>query len=415
MKKCPGTKAGRSAPQAGGFASVRANLLFLVIGVLIAMASQFLWATYRARANSSKSVSGSAGLVGPWGRLEVRRLLLERPAEMLPRLDPKPAPVRWFFAGRNPEQTIGFLSACGLTDAQRAALTSPTALAPQPDGCFVIPAMEVVMTLSPTARGKIYAELEKHPQNLLQQNPYCIRYEDAAIWFSRVGLPKNKVEALMKLTYRRGNALCFCDVDAAKQFLLPAEFQALNRALHSTSMLVVSLRLKPEDSVDALAAYWGRGGRTSTVKALLESVARAPNATEINISALLPPLPRAWLCTYPDEHEPAIESADCYYSSLNFFRKTPESRYLDPQFRDETFRRNYQVVPKANRLGDILVFVDGRGITQHACVYVADDIVFTKNGAQPTHPWVLMCLNDVSAIYAREPGGSLVVFRILTL
>ena len=73
-------------------------------------------------------------------------------------------------------------------------------------------------------------------------------------------------------------------------------------------------------------------------------------------------------------------------------------------------RKNYRVVDQADRLGDVIIFVDAQGVTQHACVYIAGDIVFTKNGAQNTHPWVLMRLDQMRSLYS-EPGGQTVVFR----
>jgi hypothetical protein len=36
-------------------------------------------------------------------------------------------------------------------------------------------------------------------------------------------------------------------------------------------------------------------------------------------------------------------------------------------------------------------------------VYVADDIVFTKNGSSQVMPWMLMDLADVIAFYPSEP------------
>ena len=42
----------------------------------------------------------------------------------------------------------------------------------------------------------------------------------------------------------------------------------------------------------------------------------------------------------------------------------------------------------------------------HAAVYIADDIVFTKNGFHCTQPWILMHLKDMVETYAaRLPTG----------
>ena len=41
----------------------------------------------------------------------------------------------------------------------------------------------------------------------------------------------------------------------------------------------------------------------------------------------------------------------------------------------------------------------------HVAVYVADDIVFTKNGFHYTQPWILMHLKDMLETYAAAPSA----------
>jgi hypothetical protein len=49
--------------------------------------------------------------------------------------------------------------------------------------------------------------------------------------------------------------------------------------------------------------------------------------------------------------------------------------------------------------------------TVHMCVYVADDIVFTKNGYAPREPWVLMRERDMMIHYSPKKPLSRAVFR----
>ena len=44
-------------------------------------------------------------------------------------------------------------------------------------------------------------------------------------------------------------------------------------------------------------------------------------------------------------------------------------------------------------------------------VYLADDIVFTKNGNNATQPWMLMRLKDVLTDYSGEGPARTVVYR----
>ena len=45
---------------------------------------------------------------------------------------------------------------------------------------------------------------------------------------------------------------------------------------------------------------------------------------------------------------------------------------------------------------------DPNGDVIHSCVYIADNIVFTKNGSASSSPWILMDLEDVIAFYSSE-------------
>ena len=48
---------------------------------------------------------------------------------------------------------------------------------------------------------------------------------------------------------------------------------------------------------------------------------------------------------------------------------------------------------------DVIAFVDENETLFHAAVYLADDLVFTKNGTTPMAPWAIMKLEDVVETY----------------
>ena len=50
-------------------------------------------------------------------------------------------------------------------------------------------------------------------------------------------------------------------------------------------------------------------------------------------------------------------------------------------------------------LGDLICFTDKAGAIAHTCVFIADKIVFTKNGTGLASPWVLAPYSDVEAMY----------------
>ena len=47
----------------------------------------------------------------------------------------------------------------------------------------------------------------------------------------------------------------------------------------------------------------------------------------------------------------------------------------------------------------------------HMCVYIAADIVYTKNGGHPYQPWILMKLDDLMVQYASDKPQQWRVFR----
>ena len=48
----------------------------------------------------------------------------------------------------------------------------------------------------------------------------------------------------------------------------------------------------------------------------------------------------------------------------------------------------------------------------HVAVYLADDLVFTKNGTSPVAPWAIMPIDRLKAFYAsRSPNLRLIYHR----
>ena len=55
--------------------------------------------------------------------------------------------------------------------------------------------------------------------------------------------------------------------------------------------------------------------------------------------------------------------------------------------------------------------LDKNGNAIHSAVYLADDIVFTKNGNNYTQPWMLMHLKDLIAEYTTDVATGMAVYR----
>src|SRR5262249_12571189 len=91
---------------------------------------------------------------------------------------------------------------------------------------------------------------------------------------------------------------------------------------------------------------------------------------------------------------------DCQWTAFNFFNETPDARYSDPSYVDEKLKDDYLPVTADPRFGDLLIFLKPDGTRIHAAVYLADNIVFTKNGESPVTPWMFSTIADLIDRYS---------------
>ena len=76
-------------------------------------------------------------------------------------------------------------------------------------------------------------------------------------------------------------------------------------------------------------------------------------------------------------------------------------------------RTNYYVVEYGYQLGDIVALLDEDGDLFHVAVYLADGLVFTKNGTSPVAPWTIMALSDLTAFYRRRAEAPRLIYHRL--
>ncbi len=68
---------------------------------------------------------------------------------------------------------------------------------------------------------------------------------------------------------------------------------------------------------------------------------------------------------------------------------------------------DYYLVHDEFGLGDLVIFSDRFGNPYHAAVYLADGLVFGKNGNSTLSPWVILPLERIKGYYPQhaEDGG----------
>jgi hypothetical protein len=342
---------------------------------------------------------------GPWGELEYSRILIEPPEDFVMANYPEPAEIMWLFKGFTAEKLSALWRTAGLDETQLRAIDNPASWQVGADGIVVRASKEFILGLNTAARTKIYTILAAFPENRAQNEPFRFRAEAADEWFDHSGLSDVTVGLVKKLLYRRGTSLIFSDYDVALPLLeSPEERTRLVKTLSRKSTLLLELGVKRDSDIEALARYWGRGPRSKDVKPLLQSIARLPDGFTIDVAHMLPQFARSLLYTYPLPSDNPLESnRDCYWTALNFFNATPDNSLADIEVVRQKLLTQYYPVPGESTFGDVLIFVRPDGTAVHGCVFIADDIVFTKNGISFAMPWILMTLADVRAFYPADP------------
>jgi hypothetical protein len=216
------------------------------------------------------------------------------------------------------------------------------------------------------------------------------------------GLSADVLGRFRRLLYPRGSWLLFSDPTAITRTLEPDDRLRFMKMLHRRVTHMANLVIDAETDIDAMVAYWSYPGRAKGLRPLFESLARVPGGGSLDVAHVLPQFARKRIYTYPEpSSDPVVQRRDCIWTSFNFFNETPDDRFTDPGYTVQALAAEYeQVHPSAARFGDIVIFRGPRGETVHASVYIADDLMFTKNGATAAQPWMFMKLDAMLDLYS---------------
>jgi hypothetical protein len=75
---------------------------------------------------------------------------------------------------------------------------------------------------------------------------------------------------------------------------------------------------------------------------------------------------------------------------------------LDPAYALERLHQDYYLVQDGLQLGDIVALSDRNLNIFHVAVYLADDLVFTKNGFFSLAPWTILPMDRLKGHYAEH-------------
>ena len=175
---------------------------------------------------------------------------------------------------------------------------------------------------------------------------------------------------------------------------------AMTASISRQSAVLARLYIRPDTDIDKVAAYWGHlpNVRFIDIRPLLEALKGLPKGGTESLLYVLPPFARERLYAYPLPPAPGEPVPDCHWSTFNFCNVKPDNRFLDPAACVRYIDENYYKIAEPGVYGDVVLFFDKNEIA-HSAVFLADDLVFTKNGKGYTMPWIIMRISELHAMY----------------
>jgi hypothetical protein len=392
-------------------------IVFVVILIIpwLAIAAIWLKPESKAGADDNAIIDVKESRSGKWGDLTLIPIVIAPPMELVFTdwgFNRQPA---WLFPNANADVVAQMLQSAGVTADTAATLSANARSEPRIAGVVLTPDPAWVRQLNPEIRARIYRVLARSGLNADQTQAFRFLGSNPDVWFGNMVSSQTR-QLIDPLIYRDGPCMLFSDIELVRNEIgSDEEMRRLGKALFRQATVIAQLSIDPAANMDTLVEYWGRGGRRTEIRPLLESIAGGGYGRFIDIIHLLPPFARDHLYSYPqlsaaDMNKPAV--VNCLWTSLNFFSQNPDNRYLDATIAIKALKENYFIVESDFELGDIIAFLDEEGDIFHAAVYIADDLVFSKNGISAMAPWTLMSIDEVKSYYSwRSENARTIVHR----
>ena len=351
------------------------------------------------------------------GRLQFTRLKITPPLEFIQQMAVDPSPRKWFFH-TSVEELRQFLKDAGLSPEQEAALWA-THAEEFGDVHVFGPNDDFVRGLNADVKRMLYTRLGEDDRNIDQVNVYRFLGASVEAWLEPAKSPPDIVNEIKALSYQSGPFWIFADLPLIWAKLPDIDARGrLLKALMSEETWMVKLYVDATSDITALSEYWGRGGRVNQVRPYLEALSQARNGQGgwTSIRSILPPFVQTRLFTFPLPTQNAIEQQrDCHWTAMNFFATTPNDAFAaNVGAVDNELRAHYTEVYANQMLGDVIVFVtrDGNNVKAfHSAVYIAENLIFTKNGRRAADPFMFMKLEEMKSYYPQSAKVELLYYR----
>ncbi|MEI7910750.1 MAG: hypothetical protein WCK77_14025 [Verrucomicrobiota bacterium] len=363
---------------------------------------------------ASETAPPPAGQIPPWGELLTLDVELEQPEEYVAFEATTDRSTTWVFTGNTLAQTRSILTQCGMPPAQLEAALAPAMVEVTSEATTVKPSDEVVLALTPEVRAKLYVTLAQWPANPHMANPYHLTNANFGVLSVDSDVPAASIAMVKNLTYtQRGNQF-FSDPDVVLHKIPSPEgrLHLLKMLTYQTAVLA-RLRLRPDSDLDKILGYWGTvpGVHAKDLRPLLESIKNTPDGGTLSLLYFLPAFARERLYTSPLPFQAGDVKMDCHWSAMNFFNATPDPRFQDNAYASAYIKDHCYQIGKPSMCGDLVFLMNSKGQVIHSAVYIADDLVFTKNGINFAQPWILMRIPNLRGVFTFSEEPQIVYYR----
>ncbi|MDF1824089.1 MAG: hypothetical protein P1U68_05580 [Verrucomicrobiales bacterium] len=347
-----------------------------------------------------KSVEHSSS--GPWGNLDFYEIKLSSPLSYLSQLAIPSEQTEWNFTQESRAEIVAEMEEAGFSAEEISYLVSEGSLVTVGESLKLFPTSEMISEIPGDLKSRFYSFLGRNPANRFHHRPAYINTTNLTRYFHHSNLPVETLQHIAKLAYKTpsGYGFFLSDIPSLlKQTSNSEEERLLMNAILRVPALMVRINLSEMDSIDELANYWSAGHQNKQVLSLFESIYRNPSVDRLDIGHLLPPIARQNLNRYPEQPDGLNgRYPDWFWTCYNFSRFSPVDVYADTDQSRALMEKAFAPVKAPYTFGDMLLF-NSRGRVIHGCIYIADDIVYTKNGPGLLSPFILMRLQDVIAYH----------------
>jgi hypothetical protein len=354
--------------------------------------------------------------LGAWGELKELDLRMEQPEEYVGFERVSGEGPLWTFGTLSEPVIHDLLKASGLGEDQIRTLIA-TRIPGTGNIVILKPDENLITSLDPEVRSKLYLQLSSNTANRFQTTPYYIPGGDVtSIFQGHRSISVQTRQSVEHLLYKRNGFTYFSDPEVVlKHVESDDERSDFLKAMTGQKVVKLKLMIRPDTDIDKPLNYWTLAIPhilVKDVRPLFESLGRLKFGGDLSIEYILPPLARDHLFITPAmTTEGEGKLPDCHWSALNFFNLKPDPRMSDNDFAAEFITRNYYEIGKPSIEGDLVLLINAQNRVMHSSVYLADNIVFTKNGINFAQPWVTMRINDMVGYFSALEPVRIAYFR----